>query len=77
MPLYELYCPNCGNQREVLCTYENLVNELTACSTCDTKLERKICKTNFVLEGGCWAKDGYHSSLANTVCKDENGWIRE
>ena len=57
MPIYEYECSgDCGVIEEI----QNISDEpLTKCPKCGSPCKRLISKTDFVLLGGGWYKDGY------------------
>jgi len=69
MPVYDFKCNNssCGLDYEVseelsIKEYESLCREERLCPNCDVEMDRIITKTNFILKGGGWAKDGYEKN---------------
>ena len=58
MPLYEYTCKECGNTVELIQKHDD--TDVPVCEECKKEMEKvQICKTSFVLKGGCWEKDGY------------------
>jgi putative FmdB family regulatory protein len=55
---YEYECNNCGHQWE----FEQSIKDqaITTCPNCNQETaKRLISKSNFILQGGGWAKDNY------------------
>ncbi len=57
MAIREYKCPNCGNVIERL-ELNNKSYGKMICDKCDTKMEKTIANSNFVLNGK-WFKEGY------------------
>lgn len=64
MPTYLYQCPNCKRTLEI----SRQVRDRDYVATCEEclpekygrfKMKRIIAKTNFILKGSGWAKDGY------------------
>jgi len=55
--IYEFKCNNCHITEEVLPITSK--RETTKCKICGAEAKRIISKSNFVLKGKGWAKDGY------------------
>ena len=57
---YEFKCTNkkCNRIVERKLHFYNLPH-IIYCSECGSLMEIQISKTNFILKGGGWAKDGY------------------
>tara|TARA_R110000823_G_C15753793_1_gene482173 strand:- start:305 stop:505 length:201 start_codon:yes stop_codon:yes gene_type:complete len=59
MPLFTQQCPDCGHQFEVLVSVKDIQKD-QACSACGSpRTVRQVSKTNFSLQGGGWASEGY------------------
>jgi putative FmdB family regulatory protein len=56
MPIYEYECPKCGKFEEI---QKMTDKQLETCPKCGNPCKRLISKTDFVLLGGGWYKDGY------------------
>ncbi len=59
MPLFTQRCRKCGHQFEVLVSLKDVQKD-QACSACGAPgTVRQVSKTNFSLQGGGWASEGY------------------
>jgi predicted nucleic acid-binding Zn ribbon protein len=61
MAIFELKCPHCDFQKEVVCKYEELqLLEISLCRTCCQLMERVISvPAPAQFKGSGWARDGY------------------
>jgi putative FmdB family regulatory protein len=59
MPIYEYRCTTCGGVFERIQKFSD--PPLSACVTCDGKVEKLISRTAFQLKGGGWYASGYSS----------------
>jgi len=63
MPLYEFECANCDwgdvEKQMSISKYIEEKNQ-TECPVCQTNMKPKVSRSDFVLKGGGWYKDGYH-----------------
>ena len=57
MPFYEFECEN-GHEDEKLLSIKKSTEEYL-CKECGLPLRKKISKSDFVLKGSGWYKDGY------------------
>ena len=65
MPIYEYVCMTCGQEFEFL--MKSTDKQKLICPECaESTLKKKISKTNFVLNGDGWFKDGYSSHKKGT-----------
>lgn len=59
MPMYEFECDSCGNLREAIVKFEEVVE----CDVCECPMRKKVSRIGFFdLQGGGWAKDSYNSN---------------
>ena len=59
MPLFTQRCGKCHHQFEVLVSMKDIQKD-QACSACGaSRTVRQVSKTNFSLQGGGWASEGY------------------
>lgn len=59
MPTYEYECKECKYAWE---EYQSILDDpILVCEKCKKETATRLISggTGFVLEGGCWAKDGY------------------
>jgi putative FmdB family regulatory protein len=56
--LFEFKCDKCHITEENLPISSK--KETTKCSICGAEAKRIISKSNFILKGNGWAKDGYN-----------------
>jgi putative FmdB family regulatory protein len=58
MPIYEYQCPFCDDEAvtEVLAQPSD---EAPLCASCGARLARLVSRSDFVLVGDGWARDGY------------------
>jgi len=56
MPIYICICKDCETEKEVL---QKVNDPLPDCEECGKQTEKGIAKSNFILKGACWYKDGY------------------
>ena len=67
MPMYSFECSNCGHTTSMLMSYrqKKMLKNPGPCPICysgedgELTLYSVIGKTNFILKGGGWYKDGY------------------
>ena len=59
MPIYEFFCPNCGEIYEDLC---ELTQDKMLCPKCDALINRCISQNNFHLKGLGWTDDARKQS---------------
>jgi len=63
MPIFDYECQKCGHAFEQV-VYK--VNDRIACPKCHSIcIYKMISKTNFVLKGSGWAKDGYEKKTSD------------
>jgi len=56
MPLFDLYCKNCGATKEQFLK----LNEIEpVCDKCGVSMIKAMSAPAFVLKGTCWAADNY------------------
>ena len=74
MPIYEYECDDCGYKEERIEAVDTDSSE--DCPDCNCGYFGKVMsKTNFKLNGSCWARDGYAAS--GTYYGDPEGQGRE
>ena len=56
MPLYELICPKCGQEKE---EFLKLNEPEPVCDKCKVQMRKAMSAPAFVLKGRCWASDNY------------------
>jgi len=58
MPTYIYFCENCKKEIEV---FHSIKEELKKCPECNLDKFKKLIAggSNFILNGGGWAKEGY------------------
>jgi putative FmdB family regulatory protein len=61
MPIYDFKCPVCGLSKEV---FVPITAYTVECPACQGAMRRLPSAPMFILNGGCWAKDGYSSHKA-------------
>jgi putative FmdB family regulatory protein len=60
MPLFDLNCPKCNKQQEVLCRHSAIPEQ--KCETCGGPLEQlPPTGTAFNLKGGGWYQSGFYA----------------
>lgn len=59
MPLYEVFCPKCGREKEYIGKSSEEVLAVRCCTNCGANYELKISASNFSLKGDGWARQGY------------------
>jgi putative FmdB family regulatory protein len=72
MPMFDFKCEKCGQEQEFMVKDGE---QIVLCE-CGGEFSKVFRKVSFSLSGACWAKDGYRSSMENTICKDKNNWQR-
>lgn len=56
--IYEFKCKNCHITEKYFPINSDI--EVTECRICGAEAKRLISKSNFILKGKGWAKDGYN-----------------
>ena len=56
MPLYELICPKCRQEKE---EFLKLNEQEPVCDKCKVQMRKAMSAPAFVLKGRCWASDNY------------------
>ncbi|RKX67080.1 MAG: zinc ribbon domain-containing protein [Tenericutes bacterium] len=56
MPLYDIRCEACGDEKEV---FLKLTERTPKCASCGSNMKKVISSTTFILKGKGWAKDNY------------------
>jgi len=64
MPIYEYECLTCGTIFEAWASIKDKNSREHGCTKCKGIGKRIISKSNFVLKGSGWEKDGY-SGISN------------
>ncbi len=58
MPLYEFKCSKCGNEKEIITSFQ-YGSESKLCD-CGGEMVKQVGKGSFKLKGSGWAKDNYN-----------------
>ena len=56
MPLYELICPKCRQEKE---EFLKLNEQEPVCDKCGVQMRKAMSAPAFILKGTCWASDSY------------------
>lgn len=70
MPIYEYRCTSCGKVFEKIQKFSD--PPLSACESCDGKVEKLISRTAFQLKGGGWFSSGYTAGGSSTPSSSDS-----
>lgn len=60
MPTYTFRCPKCQREMDIQRSIKDETKPFCCAEGCgDIEMEQVIGPTSFILNGNCWAKDGY------------------
>lgn len=65
MPLYDMFCPECGEEYEDVVILLQDLDKPVPCGNCDTNMKRKCGNAGFKLKGDGWGEDGYDKYIGD------------
>lgn len=67
MPLYELICPKCGQEKE---EFLKLNEPEPVCDKCKVQMRKAMSAPAFILKGTGWYRDGYTNKKSVKTTRD-------